>query len=132
MNFPALRAMMLERSYLAHNPTVPAWLGKAASPPIRRFVSSGPDLPRAQVAAAFADCVVTAAPREADALIRTLPDSEAEKAAIRPLVPHLAPCITEGMQVSLQPAQLRSLVADGLWAAWRASTGQPPSALGAR
>lgn len=120
-NFPSLREMLLEQSYRAHNPTGPDWLGRGASPPERRFVSKDDALVRAQAVAVFADCVVAAAPREADALIRTPVDSPAEKAALSPLVSHLAPCIPEGMEVKLDPARLRALVADGLWASWRSS-----------
>lgn len=131
VHFPFLRAMLLEQSYRAHNPAGPAWIRSPAVAPVRRFVSSGDELAKAQAVATFVDCVVGRAPREADALLRTPGSSAAERAAIGRLVPHLGPCIIEGQEVQLNPAQLRAMIADGLWAAWRASASQPASAAGA-
>jgi hypothetical protein len=132
LSFPSLRAMMLEHSYRAHNPSGPAWVRSPTVQPVRRFVSTGDDLLRAQASGSFADCVVASVPREADALIRTPVNSKAEQAALRPLIPHLAPCIGNGVQVSLQAAQLRALLADGLWTAWRASTTGPLAPAGGK
>jgi hypothetical protein len=119
LQFPALRTMLLEESYRAHNPAGPAWVPAAPSPVRRRFVSTDAALDRAQAIATLSDCIVEAAPREADALVRTQIGSAAQTAGMKPLIPHLSSCVPAGLEVTLDPVQLRAIVADGLWTAWR-------------
>lgn len=128
LNFPSLRAMLLEQSYRARNKAGPAWLSGTIAAPARRFVAVGEKLGQAQAIAAFADCLVAAAQREADALLRTSVGSAAEKAALKPLLPHLGPCVTAGAEVKLDLTRIRALVADGLWTASRSAGDRTPVA----
>lgn len=114
------RAMMLEPSYLIHNPTPPAWLAAWPGEPKRKYVSTGQALPFAKLSGEFADCVVAGAPRLADNLLRTPKYSPEEGRAIRALVPHIGPCIIEGQKAELTPVGVRKIVADGMWTASRA------------
>jgi hypothetical protein len=132
MDFPSMRAMLAEQSYRARHPSGPNWIRKPMPVPVRQFMSEGEALSRARSASQFADCVVAAAPREADALVRTLAGTAAERAAVLPLVPYLGPCVLQGMEVSFSPGQLRALLADGLWVASRPTTGEPRSTAEAR
>jgi hypothetical protein len=132
VKFASLRAMLIEQSYRNHNPAGANWVRNPAVVPARRFVSEGDDLVNAQGIASFADCVVVRAPREADALIRTPAGTPAETAAVTPLVPHLGPCIPQGVQIVMNAGQLRAVLADGLWAAWRAATSAPTTSASAR
>ena len=114
------RAMMLEPSYLTHNPAPPAWLTTWPGAPKRKYVSTGQALAYAKLSGEFADCVVTGSPRLADQLLRTAKYSPEEGKAIRALVPHIGPCIVAGQKAELSPVGVRKLVADGMWTAWRA------------
>jgi hypothetical protein len=62
----------------------------------------------------FANCVVADQPMLADALLRTVPTSLAEKAAARKLVPSLGPCLQNGLKFQLDYPILRALVAEAL------------------
>ena len=62
----------------------------------------------------FSNCVVAAAPDDADALLRTEIRSTAERAAFRRLVPVLGPCLPKGLKMQLDVAWLRAVVAEGL------------------
>lgn len=109
----ALRAMMAEASYLAHNPNPPGWLDSI--PALNRtYVSKDRDLAVAMALADFSDCVMMAAPRQADALLRTPSGSAAEKTAIRTLVPFVGPCVAAGQKVELNANTIRGYLADSL------------------
>lgn len=114
------RAMMLEPSYLAHNPTPPAWLTTWPGAPKRKYVSTGQALALAKMSGEFSDCVVAGAPRLADNLLRTVKYSPEEGTAVRALVPYIGPCIVAGQKAELTPVGIRKLVADGMWTASRA------------
>ena len=118
MQFESFRSMMAEASYVAHNPSPPAWLEAMPSPLARTPVSEGDDLRLATGKAMFADCLVAAAPKPSDALLRTPSHSVAEKAAVRALIPFLGPCVPSGQTLSFSPESVRAFVADGLWTAW--------------
>ncbi|AXJ96720.1 MULTISPECIES: hypothetical protein [unclassified Sphingomonas] len=110
-----LRGMMMEEAYLstfAVLPPRPATMTQAVD---RTFVSTGDALSVARGLAEFADCVVFKDPEHADALLRTVPNSVAEKTAARALAPALGSCLTAGQTVALNAASIRVFMADGLW-----------------
>ena len=113
------RAMMLEPSYLALNPSPPAWLSAWPGAPKRKYVSTGQALALSQLSGQFADCIVAGAPRLADNLLRTVKYSLEESKAIRALVPYLGPCIVAGQKAELTPVSIRNFVADGMRTASR-------------
>jgi hypothetical protein len=116
--FSGLRSMLLEESYRTHNPTPPAWLAAMPARPLRTFVSKDEALPVAIGSAAFADCLVAAAPVQSDTFIRTASGSAAEKDALKPLIPFLGPCVPQGQTIKFDIPAVRAYVADGLWTAW--------------
>lgn len=67
------------------------------------------------VAQDFAQCVVSDAPAQADALLRTSPRSTAEGTAISALAPYLGPCLAVGHTFSMDAAAVRSYVAQALY-----------------
>ncbi|WP_299327413.1 hypothetical protein [Parasphingopyxis sp.] len=111
----SLRLMMMERAYLEAYPSPPNWLGQDVAVPERSYVSEGEALASARGLADFADCIVAAAPRESDALLRTPRRSEAENIAVQPIITHLGPCLAEGHTLGLEIENVRQFVADGLW-----------------
>ena len=118
MQFESFRSMMAEASYLAHNSLTAAWLDKMPSPVTRPAVAQGEDARLAIGKAMFADCLVAAVPRAADALLRTPAHSTSEKAAVKALVPFLGNCVPVGQTLSFSAENIRGFVADGLWAGW--------------
>lgn len=62
----------------------------------------------------FAQCVVSDAPVQADAILRTLPRSAEEGAAIGRIAPFLGPCIGAGSKFTMDAAMLRSYLAQAL------------------
>jgi hypothetical protein len=125
MGMSTVRAMLLEQAYRRGNTSPPAWLSTIKAEPPRAFVSSGDDLAAARASAAFADCLVSAAPLQSDAMLRTPSGSAEEKAALKALVPFLGPCVPTGQTLKLNLATVRAYVADGLWTAWRAAGAAP-------
>ena len=62
----------------------------------------------------FANCVVAAAPADADALLRTEPASADEGRIVQRLVPRLGPCLQAGSNYQLDAPILRALLAQSL------------------
>lgn len=113
---PLLVNLLAEEAYLATGPkplTIPQ---NGVETVARNFVSTADDLDHARVVAAFSDCVVFTDIADSDALVRTLPATADEQAVIRKLTPALGQCVMEGQSISLTPANIRTFVADGLWA----------------
>lgn len=118
-----LRDLMAEEAYLAANRTAPQL--PATPPPLAaRFVSIGDTLTRAQGMVAFTDCTVLKDVAHADALLRTMPGSLAERAAATALAPALGNCLLKGQQVALSPASSRAFVAYGMWNRFGRGTAQ--------
>jgi hypothetical protein len=69
-------------------------------------------------------CAVRSMPAEVAALLATEPGSDAEKQALTPIVPGLAPCVKEGAAATLNRPGLRALLA---LAAHRIVTQQAPA-----
>ena len=119
----AFRAVLLEESYLLHSPAAPSLPEGAQEQTGRRYVSTGDDLPRAQGLGQFADCIAFKDTQHADALVRTKPATKDEQAAAQALVPILGVCLVQGQTLSMTPANIRALAADGLWTRYvRSST----------
>lgn len=111
-----LRVMLQEEVYLAQT-KVPPTPGTGSGDLVSASTSAGSDAkPRSDGVAAFADCVVLKDVARSDAVLRTMPGSPAETAATRALASALGGCLVEGNTLSLRPANVRGLVADGLWA----------------
>lgn len=62
----------------------------------------------------FAQCVVSDAPMQADAMLRTAPRSAEEAAAIEQIMRYLGPCVGDGSTFKMDAAALRSHVAQAL------------------
>ncbi|WP_426255951.1 hypothetical protein [Sphingomonas sp. DC2300-3] len=110
-----LRVMLMEEAYLSAFASVPPRPSDMKEAVDRVFVSTGDELPVAHALAEFSDCVVFKDPDHADAVLRTVPNTEAEKTAARALAPALGSCLTAGQTVALNAASVRGFMADGLW-----------------
>lgn len=114
-----LRNLLLESAYLDSEQATPKPLlnekGEPAAASARAFPTKGDNLPAVTAYAALADCVAAKDPALADALLRTgfgLPD---ERQAAVALAPSIGTCVQEGSNVSLTPASIRTLAAEGMW-----------------
>jgi hypothetical protein len=76
----------------------------------------------------MASCILRRDPRAVRALLDTPSDSAEEAAAIRPLLPHLAPCTAAGETVELNHAAIRLLLAAGLYRAFSVTSPAPAPA----
>lgn len=63
----------------------------------------------------FGDCVVAANPVQAAQVVRFGPESAEGGAAIQALIPFLAPCLREGVQLELTPATLGIALAEPIY-----------------
>lgn len=63
----------------------------------------------------FAQCVVSDAPAEADAILRTTPRSAEEASAIREITQFLGPCLGDGSTFKMDAATLRSYLAQAMY-----------------
>lgn len=109
-----LRDLLAEEDYLAKNSIAPQLAADVpaleASP-----ISFGAQYATAQALMQFGDCAVRKDVADADALLRTMPASDAEHAKAASLAPALGGCLTAGQQMSLNPASIRGLVAQAMW-----------------
>lgn len=62
-----------------------------------------------------ATCVAVRDPAGVMALIRSEPGTDQESVAFNRLVPHLGPCLPEGLTLTLSPGPVRAIVAVGLY-----------------
>jgi hypothetical protein len=113
MTLPALRARLLEEDYLTHYRTPPSNLPEVST--VRTYVAQEADLPKAKAVGEFSDCVVKEDFRGSDALVRTMPGGDEERAVARALAPALGKCLNVGQQLELTPSSVRTYVVDGLW-----------------
>ncbi|NML05065.1 hypothetical protein [Sphingomonas sp. G-3-2-10] len=103
----ALRGAIAERVYLATHATAPAEL--TGEPPA--FTGSGVK------ELAYYDigrCTASRDPLGVDMLVRSDLRSDAEKAALKRIMPVLAGCVPSGFQLGLDREKLRGYVAEGL------------------
>ena len=121
-----LRGMLAEQAYLARNAAYPGPKGIVA---IRRYyVSPDPKVnANARGMALFSDCLVSSDSENADALLRTVPGSDAERAAAQLIAPALGKCLLGGQTIPFKPQDVRWFAAEGLWQRYLAP-GTPPSA----
>ena len=112
MSLLTLRARLLEEDYLTRNPVPPAIVPEAST--VRTYVAKEAELPKAMAIGEFSDCIVKEDFRGSDALVRTMPGSNAERAAARVLTPTLGKCLYIGQQLELTPSSVRVYVVDGL------------------
>jgi hypothetical protein len=112
----ALRSLLLEEDYLAGNSAPPQLRAAEAEDTGRIYISQGDALARARAFGQLADCVTFADTASADALLRTMPESDQERMAARALAPVIGPCMTEGQTIKVNAAVVRTIAADGLWA----------------
>ncbi len=108
-----LRALLVEEAYLSRHHNFPGATATAATG--RQYFGTGLALERAQSLGALADCVVARDAVHADALVRTTPGGQAQRAAATLVAPAFGQCITAGQSIALTPANMRVIVADGLW-----------------
>ena len=117
-----LRAMLTEAAYLARFPDAqPAGMAPdmtAAAPDWnvgRKYFSEGENLGKARFFGDFSDCIVAKDPVGADRLLRTEMESAEEREAAMAMVDALGACLVAGNEITLQPENIRSFAADGLW-----------------
>jgi hypothetical protein len=108
-----LRAQMLEEDYLARFKSGIA--GDPANAGGRVFFAGPDNLPKARVLADFSDCLAAKDAPGADAVLRTMPRSKAERVAATAMTGALSQCLDTGVQIELTPAAIRIYAADGLW-----------------
>lgn len=119
---PALRNLLAEEAYLAANDK-PLTIPEGGQEMVERsFVSAGDELVKAKGLAAFSDCITFNDVADSDGLLRTNPATKDEMSVIQKLVPALGGCLTAGQQLSLTPATIRSVIADGLWSRYHYGT----------
>jgi hypothetical protein len=110
----SLRMWMLHAAYLANYPKGPTWVkaGNVVEP--RTYpLSTNNRLVQAEMA--FADCVVSTDPVNADFLYRTVGGSPEEGEAVKDLTPTLGACLPQGQKVQLTPDSLRVVLGEALW-----------------
>jgi hypothetical protein len=105
---------MAEEAYLDVNRSAPQ-LPATPGPVQAKFVSIGDTLTRAQGMVNFTDCTILKDVAHADALLRTMPGSTAERSAASALAPALGGCLVKGQQISLSPGGIRGFVAYAMW-----------------
>lgn len=125
MSNTAFRSMMLEEAYLARVKEAPALPAGATEQVDRRYMTEGSEPARAL--GQFADCIAFRDTAGADALLRTMPGSEEEKAAARAMAPALGACLARGQTLSLNTSNVRAFAADGLWTRFVRGGGPVPA-----
>lgn len=116
----ALRSWLVQEAYFDRYPDAPVWVKAGHEIAERSFPLSGQN-PGVRAAIDFADCVVAAAPYEADFFYRTTGGSGDEKQAVEGLMPSLGPCLPQGQQIQLSEELLRMWLGEALWHASRNS-----------
>ena len=125
MSTTAFRSLMLEEAYLARFQQPPALPADATEVANRRYMTEGATSARAL--GQFADCLAFRDTARADALLRTMPGSDEEKAAARAMAPTLGACLMRGQTLTLNTANVRAFAADGLWTRYVRGTGPVPA-----
>lgn len=118
-----LRDLMAEEAYLAANRSAPQ-LAAVPAPLQAQFVSTGDTLVRAHAMVSFTDCTILKDIAHADALLRTMPGSPAERTTATALAPALGNCLVKGQQVALSPGGIRGFVAYAMWNRFGRGVGQ--------
>lgn len=119
-----VRSMLAEQAYLAAHNTAPALPPGSTEKIARPYVSEGDALAQARNLGGFSDCVVFHDVGKADALLRTAPGTDAERAAARALAPALGACLFADQKIALNTRSIRTYVADGLWNRFARSAAQ--------
>lgn len=126
-NAPSMRRWYLQAAYLETYPDGPSWVVPGHVVGERSYPLSANNA-AVHTALNFADCVVGEDPHAADYFFRTNPDSPEQRTAIRQLTPALGPCLPDGQQIELNPADLRVWVGEALWHAARTIAPAAPDA----
>jgi hypothetical protein len=119
-----LRQWLIQAAYFDRYPKGPSWLVPGNVVGARRYPLSD-QYTDVKMQMDFADCVVARDPNNADYFYRTPSGSAEEQEAVATLTPSLGPCFPRGAHVQLSPAELRALIAEGLWQA--ANHSAPPT-----
>ena len=109
-----LRLWLLQEAYFKAFPDSPGWVRPGMTVMARSLPLSDGN-PQVLAALDLADCVVAADPYNADYFFRTSEGSEEETAALNALVPAIQPCVPAGVQLQIQPPQMRQWLGEGLW-----------------
>ena len=111
-----IRSILAEEAYLESYDTPPSLVVEPGDVLAARFYASTPRSRQANTLMQLSDCIIANDPAQSDALLRTVPADAAERAVIQQLIPTIAACLPQGQEVALNVADVRSIVADGLWA----------------
>ena len=109
-----LRLWLLQEAYFKAFPDSPGWVRPGMTVTARSLPLSDGN-PQVLAALDLADCVVAADPYNADYFFRTSEGSEEETAALNALVPAIQPCVPAGVQLQIQPPQMRQWLGEALW-----------------
>lgn len=112
-----VRSLLAEEAYLERHDEFPSAASLASGLVARRYFVSGQGEALARARATLADCIVVNAPAQADALIRSAPGTERERAAALALDDALSACMANWQPSTVTVGDLRAVVADGLWVA---------------
>ena len=113
--FGVLHRAYAEAAYLADNPVAPEWLSQPYSVAAHSFSASAADRPLAEGFAVLSDCMVAAAPLDADALLRTKVATPEEGVAAAKLARPIGGCMFQGQKITATPENIRGWAAAGLW-----------------
>ena len=109
-----LRLWLLQEAYFKAFPDSPGWVRPGMTVTARSLPLSDGN-PQVLAALDLADCVVAADPYNADYFFRTSDGSEEEMAVLEALVPAIQPCVPAGVQLQIQPPQMRQWLGEALW-----------------
>lgn len=110
MGGDTIRGALAEELYLKSYATPPA--APSEEQAVAPFQGSGkPQLASYDVVM----CATLRDPIDADALVRSKPDTDAEKAALKNLMPVLSKCLPTGANLGFDREALHGLAAEGLW-----------------
>jgi hypothetical protein len=122
-----LRQWLIQAAYFDRYPHGPTWLKAGYVMAARTYPLSG-NVAAVHASMDLGDCIVTSDPNGADYFYRTAAGSDAEKEALTALTPSIGPCVPQGVQLRLQPAELRNWVGEALWQAANHSVPAPEGA----
>ena len=109
-----LRLWLLQEAYFKAFPDSPGWVRPGMTVMARSLPLSDGN-PQVLAALDLADCVVAADPYNADYFFRTSEGSAEEMTALQALVPAIQPCVPQGVQLQIQPPQMRQWLGEALW-----------------
>ncbi|HSG32893.1 MAG TPA: hypothetical protein VLA37_00040 [Sphingomonadaceae bacterium] len=126
---PGIRQSLLREAYFDKYPERPDWVRPGYVIDERTLPLSGNN-PSILFTLDLADCMVAADPYSVDLYFRTASGSPLESEVLQELIPHIGPCLPQGMQMEIDRDSLRVWLGEGLWHAANHSSPAPPEPVG--